>query len=274
MPSVDVARALEFVAAHGTSAHNTLAAVAVGKASPETALMQIGTYQRPDGGWARIDPDFTADLSLISQTWLGLHWLIALRPAGADALARTLEFLAASQQTSGCWDEPDAILAYDPPPWMVPNQQANQVWLTSAVCCKLKELGCEDSVRFNAALGFLRAAWQGSRFPGSPHPHWMALPLFTLNGPRAEIDTAITMGCHDVLYPLVDRAALDPLDVIAVAYGAHLCGNFAAELFLLALDRVLSFQQPDGGWTTHYGDQHRPGATVDALFLLRRVGMI
>lgn len=276
MPRVNVARALRFVAAHGSEALQALAEVAVGERAPDQAVDALRPYQQADGGWAGIDPDYPAGVSLVAQTWLGLQWLVYVRPAGADLRDRTEAFLAQTQQPDGGWDEVDAIRTGDAPAWMQPGVSANRLWLTAAAACKLSELGAEPAVRFDAALDYLRAGWdtQARRFRSGIHSHWMALPLFYRHGPRAEIDSAIMAGCRDRLYPLVDRAALDPLDVIAVAYGAQLCDEFAVELALLAVDRVIGYQQADGGWPTGYGDGYRALATVDALFVLRAAGVI
>jgi hypothetical protein len=148
----------------------------------------------------------------------------------------------------------------------------NQLWLTSAVCCKLSELDLLDQVCFDAALSFLRGGWRGDHFPNSAHPHWMVLPLLYRTGPQNALDEEIMVGCRTFLWNGLTNNQIDPLDVTSIAYAAHLCGDFATDLFKLALDRVLNLQQPYGGRTTNYGDQHRPGATLDALFLLRRTG--
>jgi hypothetical protein len=272
MSEVNAAKALEFLQRNGDPAFCTLAQYALQQIPLETALQAIQPYQREDGGWARIDKDLEGDLSMISQTWLGLQWLIYLRPGGPENLRRTVDFLVRAQHPAGCWDEPQAVLAYNPPPWMLPGQYANQLWLTSAVCCKLSELDLLDRVRFDAALSFLRGGWRGDHFPNSAHPHWMVMPLLYRTGPQNALDGEIMAGCRTFLWNGLTNHQIDPLDVTSVAYAAHLCGDFAADLFKLALDRMLSLQQPDGGWTTNYGDQHRPGATLDALFLLRRTG--
>jgi hypothetical protein len=270
MQRVNVESALDFIRQRGDPEFYTLARYAARQISLESALPAARSYQREDGGWARIDKDLTGDLSLISQTWIGLQWLIYLRPGGQESLSRTVDFLARAQRPGGYWDEPAAILAHNPPPWMVPGQFNNQLWLTSAVCCKLSEHDLLDRVRFDDALEFLRGGWLGDHFPNSPHPHWMVMPLLYRVGPQSALDEEILAGCRAYLTNGMIHNQIDPLDVTSVAYAAFLCGDFAADLFRLAMDQVLSLQQPDGGWITNYGDQHRPSGTLEALFLLRQ----
>lgn len=274
MNSINIESALNFIQQHGDPAFYTLALYATAQTSLETALEAIQPYQREDGGWARIDKDLTGDLSLISQTWLGLQWLIYLRPGGQENLRRTVDFLVRVQFEEGYWDEPEAVLAHNPPPWMMPGEYNNQLWLTSAVCSKLSELDLLDQVRFDAALNFLRGGWLGDHFPNSAHPHWMVMPLLYRVGPQTDLDYDILTGCRTYLYNGLVNNQIDPLDVTSVAYAAHLCGDFAEDLFTLAFERLVSLQQPDGGWITNYGDQHRPSATMEALFLLRRTGYL
>ena len=76
--------------------------------------------------------------------------------SGQPGAPEHTDFLKRSQHEDGYWDEPEEIVSYDPPFWMLPGQYANQVWLTSAISCKLKELGVEQQVDFEKAVAFLR----------------------------------------------------------------------------------------------------------------------
>ncbi len=269
---MNIQRALAFLDASGETAFTALGRCAVGLVDAEAVLTAIAPYQRADGSWAGIDKDMPAQISSISQTWIGLQWLIWLRPAGGDLLDKTVAFLRAAQKPNGCWDEPDEIKAYNPPPWMLPGDPANQRWLTSAGACKLKELGRTGDVNFAAALDFIRSSWdaQARRFTEYPHTHWMVLPLL-FDSPDAH-DRDIAAGCRDLLSGLVDRSALDPYDYHSVAYAALLTGD--DDLFKRALAKIESFQQADGGMSTNYGDQHRPNGTVETLFLLRDANLL
>ncbi len=126
-----LARGLEYVRRNGSELMGALAAHATGLAS---------------------DGDMEGVLSTISQTWQGLQWLLWTCPSDSAPLDRTVDFLRRTQHVGGYWDEPPGILEFNPPPWMVPGNHANQLWLTSAVCCKLLELGRQADVRFEAAL--------------------------------------------------------------------------------------------------------------------------
>ena len=152
---------------------------------------------------------------------------------------------------------------------MVPGNRANQLWLTSAVSCKLVELGRETEVRFEAAIEFLRQGWEEDGFPTYQHTHWMAANLFgRLNDPT-DLDRRIFKGSARRLINDLTSGTLDAMDVTSIAYAAFQPG--ARDLFDVAFPRVVASQAEDGGWTTGYGDLHRPQATVEAMHLLKIV---
>ena len=264
-------KAHTFVIDHGSPLMRTLAAHAIGRAGIDEALNELSVFQNPDGGWRGLDSDMEGALSTISQTWVGLKWLHWLRPADTSAVDRTVEFLRQSQQRAGYWDEPDEILEHDPPPWMVPGNHANQVWLTAATCSRLVLHRREADVRFEAALEFLRAGWDGERFPTYTHTHWVSLIVFGLMDTPTAIDREIFDGCLRFLIEALAEDRVDALDVTEIARDALHAGQPAARLFEAAFAKLLANQADDGGWTTGYGDHHRPAATVEAIYLLKLV---
>jgi hypothetical protein len=273
MPQVDINKAVQFVHASNDPILSAMASFVAGKVRAKKVISTLKAYQRADGGWTKTDKDFQGDLSVISTTWVALQWLLWIGAGGSDALEKTVTFLRSAQRADGSWDEPDEIRQFDPPPWMLPGRYENQLWLTSAVCCKLKELGREQDIAFDQALDFLRQGWDGSRFPEFVHTHWMAMPLFAMRNTGSAIDQQIVEGCRHFLYQSIVSGDVDPGDFIAIAYASTLAGSVADDLRQTALKVVLGSQQDDGGWRTHYDDKHRPGFTVDALFLLKRLGL-
>ncbi len=269
MPGIDIEKAHQFVQACGDPILSALAAYACGKQSADETLMALQAYQRSDGGWTKTDKDFQGDLSVISTTWVALQWLIWLGARNTPALEHTVSFLHNSQRENGCWDEPEEIRIYNPPFWMLPGRYENQLWLTSAVCCKLKELGCENEIDFEKALDFLRLGWDGKRFPVFIHTHWMAMPLLALQNSDSAMDQRIIEGCKTFLTEAIVNGEVDPGDQCAIAYASRLTGDFAKDLYEIALRGVLANQAEDGGMNTRYGEKHRAGFTVEALFLLK-----
>lgn len=271
MVDVNIDKAIGFVQASGDVVLSALAQYSTGKVKTTEVLEIIKQYQRADGGWSKTDKDFQGDLSVVSTTWLALQWLLWIDAGDRNELQVTLDYLAGIQKTDGCWDEADAIMQFDPPPWMQPGKYENQLWLTSAVCCKLKELCCESAVRFEAALDFLRDGWDGRRYPVYNHTHWMVLGLLGLIQPRGSSDIQILLGCRDFLHDAIENDQVDPGDYSAIVYASKLAGDQAGDLFALSLGKLLENQREDGGWHTNYGEMHRPGLTVEVLFTLKRV---
>ena len=152
---------------------------------------------------------------------------------------------------------------------MVPGDFANQVWLTAATCSRLVLHSRQASVRFDAALDFLRAAWDGERFPKYNHTHWVSLVVFGLMKDPAAVDRDIFAGSVRLLEDALAEDRIDPLEVIDVARDALYAGRPGARLFEAALPKLLAGQADDGGWTTGYGDQHRPTGTAEAVHVLK-----
>ncbi len=267
---VSISRAVDFVCASGDSILSALALYSAGRMDTEQVLDIIKAYQRNDGGWTKADMDFQGDLSIITATSVALQWLLWVGGEGSAVLEKTGDYLRGAQRSDGAWDEPDEIRQYNPQPWMLPGRYENQVWLTSAIGCKLKELGRERDVDFDRALDFVRRGWDGNRFPVFVHTHWMAMPLFHMRNTGSALDRQIIAGCARFLYEAVANNQADPGDLISIAYASLLTGDVAADLCELSLKAVLGNQMDDGGWTTNYGDKYRAVFTVDALFLLKR----
>jgi hypothetical protein len=274
MSKVNIEKAIRFVQNSKDPVLSALALYATGRIDTEKALDTIKVYQRDDGGWSGTDKDFQYDLSAISTTWVALQWLIWIDASDSAVLERTVDHLRRAQKRDGSWDEPDEITQYHPPPWMMPGRYENQLWLTSAVCCKLKELGREQDVDFDRALNFLRKGWDGSRFPVFIHTHWMAMPLLHLQDTGNALDRQIIAGCKRFLYKAIVNNQVDPGDLNAIAYASLLAGSFAGDLLEISLNGVVRNQMDDGGWKTNYGDKHRVGFTAEALFMLKKADLI
>jgi hypothetical protein len=209
--------------------------------------------------------------STLSQIHIGMQSLLWIESGGGSSIDLTVEFLRRSQRNNGCWNEPKEILNHDPPPWMIPGDRDNQLWLTSAVCCYLLEHRREAEVRFGAALAFLRAGWGAERFPKYTHIHWMALLLFSRLSHPSQADRRIAAGCKRFLANALSGVSLDSNDVTTIAYAAFGAGALVRPLVETAFERVIEDQAEDGGWVTGYGDPHHVWGTIAAMYLLRVV---
>lgn len=272
MTDVNTDKATSFVKRSGDAVLSALASFATGQIKTTEALNIIKQYQRDDGGWTKTDKDFQADLSIISTTWVALQWLCWIEAKHSIELQHTLEYVRISQNKVGYWDDPDEIKQYNPPHWMLPGRYENQLWLTSAVCCKLKELGCEAEVKFEQALDFLRKGWNGQRYPLFHHTNWMVMGLLGMLETKQDLDRQIITGCKEHLLEAINNDQVDPGDLSAIAYASKLAGDQVQDLLAISSRKMRENQLEDGGWRTNYGEKHRPGFTVDALFTLKMIG--
>ncbi len=152
---------------------------------------------------------------------------------------------------------------------MVPGNPSNQVWLTAAVCSRLMLHGKETEGGFEAALDFARRV--GWRVVPGLQPYSLGVADRARSNGNAQGDRprdlrrprALSEGC--------------PGGRQGRRFGCYrdgqrcaLCG-LAAQLFEAAFPKLLANQADDGGWTTRYGDHHRPSATVEAMYFLKLV---
>jgi hypothetical protein len=272
MADVNIDKAVNYVIKSGDAVLSALASFAAGQIKTTETLNIIKQYQREDGGWTKTDKDYQADLSIISTTWVALQWLLWIDARESVELQSTLKYVHNTQNEAGYWDEPEEIRQYNPPHWMLPGIYENQLWLTSAICCKLKELGSEDEVRFDQALDFLRKGWNGQRYPLFHHTNWMVIGLLGMVEDRLDSDNQIITGCKRHLLEAIETDQVDPGDLSAIAYASKLAGSQAQDLLEISSRKMRENQQEDGGWHTNYGEKHRPGFTVDAIFTLKKLG--
>ena len=269
---VDCECALQFVQANGTTPMPHLAAHAMGRLDPASAIARLSEFQNDDGGWTGL-ANLMAPISTTSSAIMALHWLSMMGAADESPfLDKTVDFLSSNQKAEGYWDEPEEIAQYSPKSWMLPGNCANQLWFTAAICRYLLDLGRGDAVNFKAALDFLRSGWDGERFPAYPHTHWMALALLSRLPSANELDEEIAQGSEHFLLQVVSEDGLSAGEMSEIAYAAFVARPRADALFERALAKVQSGQGEDGGWLVEGGDlEDRVIATVQALYLLRNV---
>lgn len=120
-----------FVDKAGAEPMRALAAGAIGRMDPTDILSVVASaYQNSDGEWHGFDSEMQGPLSTLSQTHIGMQSLLWIEPGGGLSIDLTVEFLRRSQRDAGCWDEPEEILKHNQPPWMIPGDRDNQLWLT------------------------------------------------------------------------------------------------------------------------------------------------
>ncbi|MFW6222652.1 MAG: hypothetical protein ACOC3T_03470 [Bacteroidota bacterium] len=270
---MNIPKAIEFIESSNDQVLISLAYFLIRRQSKEETLNTISSYQLPDGGWTATDKDFKEKISTISCTWPAIQWMIWLEiPSDNILLTKTIDFIKRKQTIDGYWDEPQSILVYNPKQWMKPEIYENQLWLTSAVCCKLRELNLEEEVDYDKAISFLLSGWNGSFFPVYAHTHWMSLCIFS--GHDSPLYKEIFEGCKAYLMDAIENNTTDIGNYVTIAYHSYSCGKPANELFQLAYNKLNDIQSGDGGIMSLYGEMHRPGITLEALALEKAINNI
>jgi hypothetical protein len=266
-------KAFGFVQENGSELMQELSATAVGQMRSDDMLTRLMKYQNSDGGWWGLT-ELKAPISTISSTINGLHWLLMIEERNSSSLDRTVTFLKKTQKRNGCWDEPEEILTYNPKSWMLPGEYANQLWFTSAICRYLSEHGRETDVEFDAAISFLRAGWDGERYPMYPHTHWMSMNVFGRLVNPSETDRQIVEGCKEILIDAIWQNTIGPLMLVEIAHAALKTVPPSLDLFETAFQKILESQADDGGWIIDHGDLgDRVLATTRIMLLLKIVAL-
>jgi hypothetical protein len=234
------------------------------------ALRQVLAGQRPDGGW---QSSWAPDYSSIDATCYGLAQAEQLAlGAGEPALMRALHFLAQRQQADGAWEEePD--LSSMAPPWAMPGSREARLYLTANSGYWLARLAPAEmgSLRESAtrAAGYLLLYLGGrDRLPSFLQADWLAAGMWQCLG-RADLANRL---CTFLESRVSEMPAGSLAWLILALRGAGLDASHT--LLAAAAARLDALQTEDGHWPGEDGPGRDVDATLDALFALRRVGLL
>jgi hypothetical protein len=204
--------------------------------------------------------------SAITATATALQWMEDLHLLPSSYVERAAAYLLTIQRPDGAWEESPGVLRYDPPAWARPGSALARGCCTAlALSWMVRLLGRRyDAVIRSAA--FLRT----SRNDGWP-PDEPAHITATIVAALLMVDgssSAVAAAGVEVLRRLApetwttDRLA----EALAVL---HLAGVSADDpLIASGLQRLLTLQRPDGGWSSEYGPDRDVDLSLHVLSVL------
>lgn len=231
----------------------------------------ISKYQNSDGGWTRIDADYTGDISSVTCTIAALSKLNNLKIGGC-LLLNTMDYLKNIQNSTGFWDENLRIIKFLPPGWLYPLNNDNRAWFTNGVLRYLKEFLCQNITFMEKGRAYLKEYYDGDYLKGHPQNKWMS--IVTFSGSDHGEDKEIV---NSNLTYLEDHCAhYDLYDLLWIMESFITLEMSGSDLIVQKfLKRIRQYKQnDDGSFTTKYGIQHQVDLGNRLLYCYHKYGFI
>lgn len=269
--AIHLEKAIQFVECNGNIFQRNYLRSLFGAKNLEVTLGKLAPYQNTDGGWIKIDPDYTGNVSSINCTMAGLGKLERLHVDISSLIDRSIEFLKKNQKINGMWDESNEIIDFQPPHWYYPRFTNNRIWFTNGILRYVISRKPKEQEMIGKARRYLRQFWDGKKFPGYDHNNWMGIVSFQNgDGPR---DQEIRQGCLENL-----RREIRGYDLADVIWTLESCCFLQLpqreEAVANGLEVLMAGQAEDGGFCTGYGEFQRADITIEALDSLANYGVI
>jgi hypothetical protein len=266
MPA-NLEQAIAYVRQHGGPLELARLHAALGeKTAIEEARQQVAALQNSDGGWPYRQVEGAP--SSLAATHHALTWLAELG-LRSDAIGqRGLDFLLASQQVDGSWQESQQILALKPPGWMSPENAMANAYLTAD---SAYHLAVGRDAQLDAVTNACNYLYQLELEDQFPHTIWIMGALFTMaEGEVSEVAQATRVYLEARLDSQWDASAL------AWLLNTYLNAGVAPSTPLLTRARTLleSAQQPNGSFSSDDGDPFTLDATIQAVRALQAAGVV
>ncbi|WP_432050079.1 prenyltransferase/squalene oxidase repeat-containing protein [Verrucosispora sp. NA02020] len=272
---VDIDAAIGFVVAHGDTVERArLSWLRTGTPPQPETLDSAEVGQTSGGGWPASWGDPVAS---VDATCFRLAELDDLGALGRPAARRALDWLAASQQRDGCWEE-DPALAETAPEWARPGSPEARLYLTANAAFWLTVAGLDaraagplDHRVGGAYAGVVHAAGQALAAHLRPDGSW---PSFLAAGWLS----AAVLHRQQLFYESARIKALlaermpeaSPADAAWLASTLRRVEVDEQEWTVVAARRRLTeTQRTDGGWSSDDGHQFDVHATLAVIRAFR-----
>ncbi|HEY7126365.1 MAG TPA: prenyltransferase/squalene oxidase repeat-containing protein [Ktedonobacterales bacterium] len=262
---VNLPLAMAYIRQHATPVELARLQRALGEpAAVEEAEKQVAALQNPDGGWPhRQEAGLPSSLAATHHT---LTWLNELGLRQSSIAQHALDYLLSSQQPDGSWRESDAILALHPPPWMSPENDMANAYLTADSAYHLA-VGRDPELEAVAeACNYLYQLELEEQYPQTT---WIMGALFTIVEGE---DSEVAQATREYLLQRLDRH----WDAGALAWllNTYFGAGIAPTMPLLVKARELleKTQKPNGSFSSDDGDGFALDVTIQAVRALQHAG--
>jgi squalene cyclase len=233
-------------------------------------ICQLCDLQKEDGGFPHAL--LAGNPSTINETLTAIWKLTDLGMLGSPVVEKSLHYLFATQREDGGWDESPTICSVDPPPWAMPGDLKARLYLSAYAIFWLAASGLAADPAFQKGLEYLLPRQDESgTFYGFRHTTWIAASAFAMAGEGYA--GVVQRGLDSLLaIPPIEWEASQlawALDCLWTA-GVPSHQSFVQSALLELVNR----QAPDGSWASEDGPAYAVSATVEAIKVLNRYGVI
>jgi len=268
---VDIHKSIAFIERKGSSLEKARVHCILDGEKPQPEIIQgFHDLQNDDGGFPF--GLVRGNLSTLNETTVALWWMEELDLLSSPAARKAFSFLLANQYEDGSWEESPQAAQYDLPPWIELGDQKTKLYLSAYASYWLAVGGYIKPPAFRKALHFLiRSQDQTGRFFGYLHTTWIAVGVFLLAGERyASIASrGIELLSARAMAEWVDSQLAWALDCLSRG-GLPKSHPYVKK----CLDELVRRQGRDGSWASEDGEASSVGATIQALKVLKRYGLI
>jgi len=268
---MDIDQSITFIEVRGSSLEKARLNCILHGTPPQLELIQgFIELQNGDGGFPFGMQK--GNLSTINETTVALWWMEELDLLTSSAADQAFAFLLSTQGADGSWDEEPRVAQYEQPPWVQLGDPKTRLYLSAYVTYWLAVRDYPNPPAFRKALHFLiRNQDKLGKFYGYLHTTWIATGAFLMAGDR--YTTIASQG----IKALSGRFLTEWEDSqIAWALDCLSRGGLADNHPFIeeCLRELFRRQKSDGSWASEDGEASAVGATIQALKVLKRYGLL
>lgn len=268
---MEISQSIEYVNARGSNLEKErLNSILYRQTPSHDAMQALAGLQNEDGGFPFGMKK--GNLSTVNETTVALWWLEELDQFSSSIAQGAFTYLINTQKSDGSWDEDPRIGQYDLPPWIQIGDARTRMYLSGYASYWLAAGGYFRIPHFRKALHFLiRSQDQSGKFYGYLHTTWIATGALLLAGDR--YSSLANLGLQFLESKLITSWADSQ---IAWALDCLSNGGLPASHPLVdqGLRELITRQNLDGSWASEDGEAAAVGATIQALKVLLRYGII
>jgi len=256
------------VEAHGSEVEKYRVHLLLGnERNDEIPLRHLRSLQNNDGGFPYSDERGKA--TCVNDTNNNLHLITELELDKSDVCKKTVEYLFKIQKEDGSWSENEAIKAYIPPFWDMPNNPNTTMWLTADITNVLVQLSYKNSLAVKKAIAFLlKNRDNNGKFAGPLHSTWISIGIFgQLEGRGSDIVKKALKVIEENFEKLKDGAGnfawcLECLHAAGIPKENSLVRR--------CIEELVNSQQKNGAWKSGDGEEFTVSITINALNVLKK----
>ena len=270
--TINLTAAIQYVTEHGTILERArLLYLLMGEPPALESYKKLIDSQRADGGFPSRPKIETP--SAVDSTLTALWQFEELGMMDSDYARRAFDFLRAMQQPDGGLDENPTLPEHDLPPWIVPGELSTRLYLTTYAAYWFGLVQGPADPAFSRAVAFVASHQRADgAIPGYLHNNWLGASAFLLASGGGYAQEAEKILAYLLALPATEWADSQISWALDCLSRAGLPQEHPFIRFALA--ELIRRQAADGSWASDDGPAFAASATVGAISVLKRMGLL